>query len=47
VFETDCRASCVWDWSYWKDLDIDADVVPTVGVHDMRGPTQIDPQKKP
>jgi hypothetical protein len=23
VFETDCRASCAWDWSYWKDLDID------------------------
>jgi hypothetical protein len=23
VFETDCRAGCAWDWSYWKDLEID------------------------
>lgn len=23
VFGSDCRASCVWDWPYWKDLDID------------------------
>jgi len=22
-FETSCRASCIWDWSYWKDLDLD------------------------
>jgi hypothetical protein len=22
VFETDCRANCSWDWSYWKDIDI-------------------------
>lgn len=22
VFETDCRGSCSWDWSYWKDIDV-------------------------
>lgn len=23
VFETDCRANCDWDWSYWKDIDVE------------------------
>ncbi len=23
VFETDCRGNCNWDWSYWKDIDIE------------------------
>ena len=23
VFETACRSSCAWDWSYWKDIDVD------------------------
>ena len=22
VFETDCRVSCSYDWSYWKDIDV-------------------------
>jgi hypothetical protein len=23
VFETDCRANCNWDTSYWQDIDIE------------------------
>lgn len=23
VFETDCRANCTWDWSYWKNIDVE------------------------
>lgn len=22
VFETECRRTCDWDWSYWKDFDV-------------------------
>jgi hypothetical protein len=22
VFETDCRVTCSYDWSYWKDIDV-------------------------
>jgi len=22
VLETECRANCSWDWSYWKDIDV-------------------------
>ncbi len=33
AFETECRANCSWDWSYWKDID----VVPPAG--DVATPT--------
>jgi hypothetical protein len=23
VFETECRASCDWDWSFWKDVEVE------------------------
>lgn len=22
ILETDCRGSCSWDWSYWRDIDL-------------------------
>jgi hypothetical protein len=25
VFETSCRANCNWDWSYWRDIDVEPD----------------------